>query len=169
MDAANFIRRQLGTAGWAPINFALAKRLCSNLGTEHLTFNAWAKSPQTLPRMFNGAFPVMVRVEGFGDVLVRAHSAVHLIERMSWLGVIAANVKGFEAPDADTKAPSKAAPAPIDSNVKDRKLAEQEPPAHDCALRREILAARAKLERQGETFETPATVWARSLNGASGR
>ena len=35
-----------------------------------------------------------------------------------------------------------------------RKSAIQELPSHDCSLRREILAARAELERLGETWES---------------
>ena len=35
-----------------------------------------------------------------------------------------------------------------------RKSAIQEPPSHDCSLRREILAARAELEQLGETRES---------------
>lgn len=35
-----------------------------------------------------------------------------------------------------------------------RSLATQEPPAHDCSLRREILDARAELEQLSETWES---------------
>lgn len=35
-----------------------------------------------------------------------------------------------------------------------RKLAIQDPPTHDCSLRREILGARAELEQLDETWET---------------
>ena len=42
-----------------------------------------------------------------------------------------------------------------DENLKKlRKLAVQELPSHECSLRREILAARAELERMGEAWET---------------
>lgn len=154
MNAKDFFTRQLGTVGWAPIHPEVVKLLCPECH-DAWSVNAWLHSPDTLPRTFPGAALYKAAVPGLGDVLVLSRSETFLAERMDWLGIPAASVslvlpavrpsaRAMSAPKATVPVPRR------DQRIEGlRKLAAQEPPAHDCANRRDILAARAECEREG--------------------
>lgn len=152
MTANDFVRQQLATTGWAPIHLEAAQMLRPEVARDFKTFEAWQRSPAGLPRAFPGAALLKARVPGFGDMLVLSRSTVFLAERMDWLGFPASAVElvlpavrpsTMAAAEQSRRAP--AAPKPNDRLERLRELAEQDPPAHDCSRRRDILAARLEL------------------------
>lgn len=156
MNASDFITQQLASTGWAPINSEAAQMLCPEVARDFQTFNAWLHSPDTLPRAFPGAALYKARVPGLGDLLVLSRSAVFLAERLTWLGFPATAVElmlpavrssAMGAALQRRRAP--AAPKPNERLERLHKLAAEEPPPHDCAKRRDILAARLELASAG--------------------
>lgn len=164
MNAKEFVTRQLGTAGWAPIDIGAAQYLCpdADLGRDHQTFAAWQRTPDLLPRAFPGAALYRAAVPGLGDVLVLSRSETFLVERMEWFGLPATSValvspavrpaaRAVSAPKAPTSIPRR------DQRIEGlRRLAAQEPPAHDCASRRDILAARSECDRESVDWQAAA-------------
>lgn len=152
---SGFIRQQLASTGWAPIHFDAAQLLCPDVAREHAAFAASQRAPESLPLAFPGAALYRAQVHGIGEMLVLSRSPQFLVDRMGWLGLPAVSV--VEILPARVKY---AAPAPTDHDFRaalkakaDERLerlcalAEADIPAHDCARRREILAARAELEQ----------------------
>lgn len=150
MNATDFIRRQLGTTGWAPINLEAAQILCPEVGRDHQTFTACQRSPDGLPRAFPGAALYSAQVPGIGEILVLSRGSSFLAERMDWLGLPASSVVDL-MPAVRPSGPRVPAPRSVSAQRPDqrldrlRQLADEEPPAHDCERRREILAARMEL------------------------
>lgn len=148
--ARDFVTRQLGTAGWAPIHAEAAKFLDSDTANEWRTFQAWQNTPSVLPRQFPGAVLYKAKISGFGEVLILSRSDNFLVERMGWLGLAASSVvaEKVDVPRTTPPAPVVEKPTPQQIRLgKLRALANQELPPHDCDLRREVLAARAELEQ----------------------
>lgn len=110
--AAEFITRQLGTAGWAPIDEGMAKRLCPDIHQPHIDVAAYRRHPQQLPRLFAGSALYQADVDGAGRMLILSRSPQFLAERMGWLGFLAANVAPYQA--ETSKAPRKEAPTTSD-------------------------------------------------------
>lgn len=105
-----------------------------------------------------GASRMQADIEGLGLVAVLTRSADNLAQRIEW--VTGAKVKDVqEAPAAEDqpKASSQswqehAKRAADEKLARLRELAAQEPPSHDCHVRREILRARNELAAIG-TFK----------------
>lgn len=95
MNAVDFINRQLGTAGWAPLDDGMAKRLCPDIHQPHIDLAAYRHNPQQLPRLFPGALLYHANVVGCGRVLILAMSPQFLVERMGWLGFRAGSVSEY--------------------------------------------------------------------------
>lgn len=88
--------------------------------------------------------------EGFGSVLVVTRSLDNLAQRLQW--VVGRTV--IDLKPAEEEAPAAVRPNLLhklasakeaDRLEQVRKLAAEEPPAHDCSRRREILEARREL------------------------
>lgn len=100
--------------------------------------------------LIDGAFRVMAIVDGVGTFPVLTRSRDQLAQRIEW-------VTGFKVeriedePAAQDAAPTNQVTAAEirarEQLARIKALAAQELPAHDCALRKDILAARAELER----------------------
>ena len=96
-----------------------------------------------------GAQPISVTLAGIGIVPVLARSLDRLAERIEW--ITGHQVLKVEA--GQTASPTNSSLQTIPEAQKatakklenTRALAAQEPPLHDCPLRREILAARREL------------------------
>lgn len=152
MDGKTFIQQQLASTGWAPINADFAEFLTPDARRARGDLEAGARMPETLLRQFERTALCRARVGAFGDVLILYRSPANLAERISYLSgyrvalIEDAALADLKAPikAVHPKAPSRAAPKE-DVEARLRNLAAQEPPAHECALRREILAARAAL------------------------
>lgn len=84
--AREFIHRQLGTAGWAPINHEMAVLLCPDVVNEHRAFTLDKQAPENLLRVFPGTRLYQAQVEGIGAVPVLSRSSLILAERMQFLG-----------------------------------------------------------------------------------
>jgi hypothetical protein len=87
--------------------------------------------------------------EGYGPVKVLARSADNLAKRLEWIVGQKVLELGPAEPEAADPRPD---PLSMEAEAKKarrvaelRKLAAQDPPSHDCSLRREILAAREEL------------------------
>lgn len=89
--------------------------------------------------------------EGYGPVLVLTRSLDNLAQRLQWI----VGRKVIDIKHAAEEAPAIERPnflhrqanaQEADRLEQARKLAAEEPPAHDCSLRREILAARREVE-----------------------
>lgn len=149
MNAKDFITRQLATVGWAPIHPEIVKMLCPDCH-DAWSLNAWLSTPGSLPRSFPGTSLYRAKVPGLGDVLVLSRSEMFLVERMDWLGLPATSVEEI-APAANPYATRKPEPEAIQKPRPDlrieriRRLAAEDPPAHECEHRRAILAAREEL------------------------
>ncbi len=153
--AADFIRQQLASTGWAPVHYDVAKIIDPATSRDHQSFTAFQNTPSALIRSFPRTMLYKAQVPDFGEVLVLARNEQFLPERMAWLGFPASSVTAVKADRAPIP---EAKPAPVIPKVDEgmerlRALAGQEPPAHACALRSEILAARAALERLGVVAE----------------
>lgn len=150
-----FIRQQLASTGWAPIHFDAAQLLCPEVAREHVAFAASQRAPESLPQAFPGAALYRAQVQGIGEIMVLSRSPQFLAERMGWLGLPAVSVAEIlparvkYAASAPTGHDFRAAlKAKADERLERlRALADADIPAHDCARRREILAARAELEQ----------------------
>lgn len=153
MDAKQFITQQLATAGWAPIHPGVAKLIDPDAGNVNAQRDLAIdqQQPGHLLRVFPRTALCMAKVEGFGAVVILYRSALVLAERIAFL--TGGEVELIE----DASLPKMAAPVRVvemfkrpaaDERLERLKaLAGQDPPAHDCALRRDILAAQAELER----------------------
>ncbi|MDD5387884.1 MAG: hypothetical protein PHD37_00955 [Gallionellaceae bacterium] len=145
----DFITQQLAATGWAPYHYAAAMRLRPDkwaIGLDCRYEFARSNAKPELP----GVESYMVNVESIGLVEVLARCPDNLAERMHL--VLGLNVTMHEGAKPEeparivTMEPEQIryAKARIE---KLRALAMQEPPAHICSLRSDILAARAELER----------------------
>lgn len=101
---------------------------------------------------FEGTHRVTATIEGYGEVLVCTRSLDALEQRIQW--VAGRRVLSVKPAEADAAPPPAAPPLHREAQSKEaerlaelHKLAAQEPPSHDCHARREILAARAELNR----------------------
>lgn len=88
--------------------------------------------------------------EGYGPVLVLTRSIDNLAQRLQWIvGRAVIDLKPAEEETPAVERPNllhkQANAMEADRLEQARKLAAEEPPSHDCSLRREILAARRKL------------------------
>lgn len=163
--AAEFIRRQLGTAGWAPINEGMAQRLCPDLHQPHIDVAAYRRNPQQLPRLFPGAALYHVDVDGCGRALILTLSPQFLAERMGWLGFRAAEVAAFQEEAA--RPAVKAAPTTRDPlALLHAGIATKEPPrsCKNCGNLGGgvacLAAARGELDGVSRDYE-PDTQWPR--------
>ncbi|MFZ2855791.1 MAG: hypothetical protein WAZ34_16960 [Rhodocyclaceae bacterium] len=88
---------------------------------------------------------------GIGPVLVLTRSPDMLEKRIEWVTGIKVEKIEIEQPvapkDFSQRAKSDAQKVAIDKLARLHELAAQEPPSHDCAIRRDVLAARAELDR----------------------
>lgn len=154
--AADFIRQQLASAGWAPVNYDIATIIDPATSRDHQSFTAWQNTPSVLMRSFPRTGLYMARVFDFGDVLVLVRDAQFLAERMAWLGFPAASVEAVKVDRLPNPAETPIPARPKADEAMERRLAlaNQRMPEHDCVLRREILAARVELdERRGIAAE----------------
>jgi len=100
--------------------------------------------------LIDGAFRVMAVIDGVGTFPVLTRSRDQLAQRVEW-------ITGFKVERIeDEPAAQDIAPVNQISDTERRAqerlaqvkaLASQEPPVHDCHMRKEILNARAELER----------------------
>lgn len=95
--AREFIHRQLGTAGWAPINHEMAVLLCREVVNEHRAFAVDQHAPENLLRAFPGTRLYQAQVDGIGVVFVLSRSSLILAERMQFLGFAVTKVTEFNA------------------------------------------------------------------------
>lgn len=98
-----------------------------------------------------GVIRVNVTLDGVGVVPVLTRSMGHLAERIQWItGYMVLKIEE-EKPAAtvpDESRPMTAAQKKAAEHLQSlRKLAVQDLPVHDCALKRDILAARQELGR----------------------
>lgn len=156
-----YAEQQLAATGWAAVDLKIAMRLRPSLwggiGTNALhDFGQSRHSADSLLAHFPGARLYQATVESIGRVKVLARHPQFLAERMAWiLGLDVADVVEIDArPAIQTSAPHQ--PKTDDKLVRVRLVAAQVPPAHNCTLRRDILAARAELERRGIAAEPAA-------------
>lgn len=146
--AVDFVRQQLNSAGWAPLHQKAAALICADV-TDHLSFTAWMHSPGVAAKLFR--CPVyLANVSELGEVLVVSRSSQFLAERMGWLGLPATAVRVLGStgkPSATDVVRKEVSPVGdrMDRVKQLRDLAGQNPPSHDCDLRREILAAREEV------------------------
>lgn len=157
-EVIEYTEQALAATGWAAIDLNIAMRLRPSLwggiGTNALhDFGQARHKPEALLAHFAGARLYQVEVEGIGPVKTIARHPGMLAERMQL--ILGLDVS--EAVEIDSRPPLPAAerfePKANDRLVKLHALASQEPPAHDCSHRRDILAARADLERMGIAVE----------------
>lgn len=96
-----------------------------------------------------GAKLYRFNINGIGPVDVLARCADDLASRMRLvMGMTCAELPaGTEEPEPPVVVTNERAILLQAKRNKLRRLASQEPPAHECSLRRDILAARAELER----------------------
>lgn len=97
-----------------------------------------------------GTSRVMATIPGVGIMPVLTRSTDQLAQRIEW--VTGFKVEKIENEPTEKPAPSLAAKTEAERKEDERlaqikALAAQEPPAHDCHLRKEILAARAEVEK----------------------
>jgi hypothetical protein len=97
-----------------------------------------------------GTQRLIVTFEGYGQVLVFARSMDSLEKRLEWIvGQPVISIKQAEAiaPTNERPDPLRTEQAAKESDRMEqvRKLAGEALPSHDCALRREIIAARDEL------------------------
>lgn len=97
-----------------------------------------------------GTGRMIVTIPGVGQAPILTRSTDMLEKRIEWVtGFKVEKIEDETLPGID-QAPRARSEAQRVAEVKEaelRALANQEPPAHDCHLRREILAARAQIER----------------------
>lgn len=86
---------------------------------------------------------------GIGEVPVLTRSTDRLAERIEWVtGIKVEKIDAEHAPATDTqRAISEGQKVVVDKLARLNELAATELPSHDCAIRRDILAARAELAR----------------------
>jgi hypothetical protein len=156
-----YTEQALAATGWAAIHLSVAMRLRPGLwggiGTNALhDFGQARHSAESMLAHFPGARLYMVEVEGIGPVKVLARHPGMLAERIQ----LTIGLDVSDAVEIDGRAPLPAAerfePKANDKLERLHALAKQEPPAHSCTLRREILAARAELESMGIAVAEPA-------------
>lgn len=99
-----------------------------------------------------GTHRVTATLEDYGDVLVCTRSLDALEQRIQWIA--GRPVVGVKPAETEAAPPPAVAQLHRQAQSKEaerlaelEKLAAQEPPSHDCHARREILAARAELNR----------------------
>lgn len=136
-------------AGFAVMDSRIAWQLRPDLwatGEDCAMSGGWKTSE------VSGTTRLQVNIAGYGLVLVLARSTDNLAQRIEWIvGAKAQDIQEAPAVGMQTKTPSpleemawKLAAQKLD---KLKELAAQEPPAHDCHLRKEILRARQELAR----------------------
>lgn len=89
-------------------------------------------------------------IEGIGPARVLTRSTDMLVQRIQWVtGLTVHSIESEKVQDGPKRAErASAAQQQHDENLeKLKRLAQQEPPTHECNLRREILRARALLEQ----------------------
>lgn len=153
--AADFIRQQLASTGWAPIHSGVANIIDPATSRDHQSFTAWNNTPSVLVRTFPGTRLYQAQIPDFGAVLVLARNEQFLAERMAWLGFPAASIEAVKVDRGPIRVekPAPAIPKADEAMERLRNLANQDLPIHACTLRSEILAARAELERMGIVAE----------------
>lgn len=145
----DFIIQQLAATGWAPYHYAAAMRLRPDNWATGLDCRYEFDRSNAKPEL-PGVHSYMVNVESIGLVEVLARCPDNLAERMRL--VLGLNVTMHEGAKPEeparivTMEPEQIRWAKARRD-KLRALAMQEPPAHICSLRSDILAARAELER----------------------
>ena len=95
-----------------------------------------------------GVTSVNVTLDGVGVVPVLTRSMGHLAERIQWItGYMVLNIEEDQpAAPVQEKPPLTGGQKKAAERLQElKKLATQELPAHDCALRKDILAARREL------------------------
>ena len=157
-----YVEAQLAATGWAAVNLNVAMRLrpalWGGIGTNALhDFGQARHGAESLLAHFPGARLYEAKVEGIGRVKVLARHPQFLAERMAWiLGLEVSEVVEIDArPPLPTEA--RREPKTDDKLMRLRITAAQELPAHDCTLRRDVLAARAELEGRGIAVEPAAS------------
>ena len=97
-----------------------------------------------------GTLRLAVTLAGIGAVPVLTRSLDRLAERIEWVTGIKVEKIEAEQPAVVGNAPPAiiaSQRAAADQLARTKELAATEPPSHDCALRRDILKARAEVER----------------------
>lgn len=156
--AIEYTEQQMAANGWAVIDISIAMRLRPSLwggiGTNAAyDFGQVRHKAENLLEHFPGAKLYQAQVETIGKIKVLARHPQFLVERMSW--VLGLEVSDVTELDSRPRIPTDARHEPGTNGklVLLRITAAQEPPVHDCALRREILAARIELEGRGVGVE----------------
>lgn len=140
-----YVQQSLAACGFAVIASQIAYKLRPDL---------WASGQSCAydirPMQIDGTIRLSVRLEGLdAPVLVLTRSMDDLARRIEWITghrVVEIGEYQEKPQPVATIAPDPAAyrQARIDTL---RRLASQELPAHECALRKDILEARGELER----------------------
>lgn len=163
MDATRFIEEQLRSTGWAPVNYDLAKLLAPDTANASRDFAAFIYSPAALLRIFPRTALTRASVPGFGECVILYRNPLALADRIGL--IVGGEVKLIRDAELEALTPAAAvsatklpSPRPIrkDETSERIALARQEPPTHDCTMRREILAARAELDNAGIAWRQAA-------------
>ena len=140
--------QSLAACGFAVMRSTVAYRLRPDLWSsgEECGNNFQSKS---VGCVLEGVRRLNVVFEGSEEVLkVLTRSMDRLAERMEWVtGFRVLRIEEVKpaAPVQEKTAPTEAQKKSAERLQELKKLAAQEPPAHDCALRKDILAARREL------------------------
>jgi hypothetical protein len=145
---------QLAATGFAIVNARAAMRIRPDLWPNAnmvcaVEFGQHQHQAPALVSRFPGATLYTAEIGELGRVPVLAYSADELARRIVWAtGYRVQALEPYAPPQETTVAPIHAGIARHQVRMdKLRQLAAQEPPSHDCEARRDILAARAELER----------------------
>lgn len=145
---------QLAATGFAIVNARAAMRIRPDLWPNAgmvcaIEFGQHQHQAPALMSRFPGATLYTAEIGELGRVPVLAYSADELARRIGWgTGYRVQALEPYAPPQESTVAPLNAGIARHQARMdKLRHLAAQVPPSHDCEARRDILAARAELER----------------------
>ncbi|MCV2218895.1 hypothetical protein [Thauera sp. Sel9] len=148
MKSQTYAAQSIAASGIAIMDWRIALELRPDLWSSAQDCHINFISDQKL----DGTHRLTATLEGHGKVRVYARSLDLLEKRIEWIaGRRVIELKPAELEQAPAPKPSVLHTQAADqeaARIADlRKIAAQEPPAHDCSLRREILAARAELNK----------------------
>lgn len=151
---ARYLTEALASAGCAVVDSQTAYKLrpdiwasAINAGSDFSEASP-AKLDQLMERL--SARLYVADFSDGGSARVAARSAHMLAERIEWqTGKVVRAVRLFESPQPEAAAAQPAMRRGQERLENQKELAGMEPPTHDCAARRDILAAREELGRLG--------------------
>jgi len=143
-----FVRQCIAASGIAIVDPRIAYELRPDLWASAQDCAITFRRTQKL----DGTHRLIATIDGYGETSVFARSLDDLPRRIEWIaGRRVLGIKPAEPEPSPIAAPNllhKQAEAKEAERIAAlQRLAAEEPPAHDCTLRREILAAREELTR----------------------